>query len=208
MRNSKIVIKRIRNIVILGMMLMIVIGTYINIRNSRAEDVTEEVLLKLTDIEGRIKEQEVNINATENEDGTYSVELTNVVNSYVINNFYTEDEEKILYDGEEEIETETEEETLYQEEQEITEEENIENTYKEFKLTLTLTEEEIENKEINLKAKYDTKTTISKELTNETEDQDSNDSEETENENENETIVVLYNKRFIYNDEIAVTGYM
>ena len=89
-------IKKIKNILFLIMTVIIILGIYINIRNSKAEE-TNSVLLKIEDIEGKISEQRISLIATENEDGTYNVKIPERTDINKITNFYTEKGEQLKF---------------------------------------------------------------------------------------------------------------
>ena len=90
MRNRRMKIKRIRNITLLTMIILVITGIYINIRKSRAEEANG-ILVKITDIEGKISEQRISLIATENEDRTYNVKIPNVINTDKIVSIYDQE---------------------------------------------------------------------------------------------------------------------
>ena len=247
MEKSNGVKNRFRLFAIIVLVLAIVAGTFVAVYNYK----NKKILAKIIDVDGKLIEQSVLLNAKRNEDGTYSLELPNVVNSFVVDSFYTESDERILFDGEEpEVnlaentegeETQDSEKTNDNETTSQTETvENIENNaeYKEEyvnkTITLTLTEEQLEDEEISLKAQYDKKiveysrktnsnnsntTTISEEekerlknlaIQKIEEAKKSNQNVVTnygEEKSQNTTQYTLYNKRYVYDDKIVVTGY-
>ena len=62
MLKNKIIVRKIRNIVILLMVLLITIGAYKNIDNSRAEDVIELTTIAI-DNYGYLENEEFNLEA-------------------------------------------------------------------------------------------------------------------------------------------------
>ena len=231
MEKGNAVKNKFKFIAILVLVLAIIAGTIIAVYNIKFKKV--QILAKVTDVDGKLTQQDVIINANKNDDGTYNIELPNVVNSFIVEDFYTEDDEEILFNEENSaniLKEDTEEQTTENSE-EITSQ-TVENTdnntedkggYTNKKITITLTEEELENREINLKAKYDKKVINYDDLYNNFNTGETNiNLEDLLNNNENlkeiseedvkelqeYTTVTLYNKRFIYDDKIAVTAYI
>ena len=88
MQKSKNLIKKFRNLIIFLMVIMVIIGIYFNIRNSRAEQ-ENEITLIVTDIETDGDEKEIKVIATENNDGTFSIELPRAVDTKIVNKYIT-----------------------------------------------------------------------------------------------------------------------
>ena len=64
MLKNKIIVKKIRNILILFMSILIMIGAYHNVRRSRAENVIE-ISMEVADKNNSLEKQTVTIDATE-----------------------------------------------------------------------------------------------------------------------------------------------
>ena len=79
MLKNKIIIKKIRNIFILLMAIIIMVGVYTNIRNSRAENVIQ-IEVEISDKSNKIDTQKITIDATETKDGNYLIKLPTSVN--------------------------------------------------------------------------------------------------------------------------------
>ncbi len=179
MLKNKIIVKKIRNIFILLMAIIIMIGAYHNIRNSKAENVIQ-IELEVSDKSDILAAQTLTVDATETSDGNYLLNLPMSVNKNMVTKYYTSSGEEILVDAENNI------------------------------ATLQLTEEEIQNKKVQIQTDYDTKeVTVNdktellykKELTNEPviENEDGTILQaETTEQNESET----------ENQDVIVTGYM
>lgn len=84
MLKNKIIVKRIRNIIILLMAIIIMVGAYKNIDRSRAEEVIE-IGVKALDNYAYLDDEEFILEARKMEDGTYEIELPESVNSKKIN---------------------------------------------------------------------------------------------------------------------------
>ena len=87
MRRSNIFAKKIKNIFLLGMILIIIIGIYINIRNSRADDLIK-FTAHIIDIEDELEPCEVELSAKLNKDGSYNIEFPETVNSNNVKIYY------------------------------------------------------------------------------------------------------------------------
>ena len=129
MLKNKIIIKKIRNIFILLMAILIMVGIYHNIRNSKAENVIE-IELEIADKSETLSVQTVKVDATETSDGNYLIKLPISVNENIVTKYYTSNGEEILIDSV-----------------------NIENNV----ATIQLTEDEVANKKVQVKTDYDTK---------------------------------------------------
>ena len=70
MLKNKIIVKKIRNILILFMSILIMIGAYHNVRRSRAENVIE-ISMEVADKNNSLEKQTVTIDATETKNGVY-----------------------------------------------------------------------------------------------------------------------------------------
>ena len=84
MLKNKIIVRKIRNILILLMAIIIMIGAYKNIGDSRAEDVIEIYAIAM-DNYGYLSNEPFKIEATQIEDEKYEVELPENVNGKQIN---------------------------------------------------------------------------------------------------------------------------
>ena len=99
MLKNKIAFKRIRNIIILGLVIIIMLGIYNNsVRNSRAENV-QAIDVVFVDNESDTTQQLANatvrVEAIVNEDGTYTIPLNNLVNGKAVTKYYGVDEDGI-----------------------------------------------------------------------------------------------------------------
>lgn len=94
MLKNKIIVKRIRNIFILLMAIIILIGIYTNIRRSLAEDVIE-ISMSVTDKTGVLSEHTVMLDATRTSSGKYQIELPTSVSGNIITKYYTAEGEGI-----------------------------------------------------------------------------------------------------------------
>ena len=84
MLKNKMIGKKIRNIIILIMAIIIMIGAYKYIENSRAENIIEIKGLAL-DSYGYLVNEEVTLKAKQIEDNLYEIELPESINGKVIN---------------------------------------------------------------------------------------------------------------------------
>lgn len=188
MLKNKIIIKKIRNIFILLMAIIIMVGVYTNIRNSRAENVIQ-IEVEISDKSNKIDTQKITIDATETKDGNYLIKLPTSVNEFVVSKYYTTDGAEVNMI-------------------------NVDNSATDnTDCTLRLTETEIANKKLQLQTDYDTKefttddqqtvTLYNKELKNsgisdEAENDNSKTSKTSENVQEQEE----------NQDNVIVKGYM
>lgn len=99
MLKNKIIGKKIRNILILLMGIIIMLGAYHNIRNSRAENVIQ-IEMEVSDKSNILSAQTITVDATETSDGNYLLDLPISVNEYIVTKYYTSDGEEILVDAE------------------------------------------------------------------------------------------------------------
>ena len=182
MLKNKIIVKKIRNIFILLMAILIMLGAYHNIRNSKAENVIQ-IELEVADKSSILSTQVVNVDATETSDGNYLLNLPISINKNVVTKYYTSSGEEILVDAENDI------------------------------ATIQLTNEEIQNKKVQVQTDYDTKeVTVNdktellykKELTNEPVIENE-DGTILQQEQDNTT---EQNKSEEENQDVIVTGYM
>ena len=90
MLKNKIIAKKIRNIFMLLMAIIIMVGVYTNIRNSRAENVLQ-IDIEVADKSNLLKPQTIKIDATETKEGNYLVELPVVLNKNIVTKYYTND---------------------------------------------------------------------------------------------------------------------
>ena len=68
MLKNKIIVKKIRNIFILLMAIIIMLGAYQNIRNSKAENVIQ-IEMEVSDKNNILSAQTITVDATETRDG-------------------------------------------------------------------------------------------------------------------------------------------
>ena len=94
MLRNKMIIKKIRNIFILLMAIIIMLGVYANIRNSRAENVIQ-VEMEVADKNNALEVQTIEVEATETKDGNYLLELPTSVNEYIVSKYYTTDDAEV-----------------------------------------------------------------------------------------------------------------
>ena len=94
MLRNKLIAKKIRNIFILIMTIAIMLGAYNNVRRSRAEKVIE-ISLEIADKSNQLEKETVIVEATETSDGIYLLELPEIVNTKIINKYYTSASEEI-----------------------------------------------------------------------------------------------------------------
>ena len=90
MLKNKIIVKKIRNIFILLMAIIIMFGVYTNIRNSRAENVIQ-IEMEIADKSNVLENQTVTVDATETKDGNYLLDLPTSVNGNIVTKYYTTD---------------------------------------------------------------------------------------------------------------------
>jgi len=130
MLKNKIIVRKIRNIVILFMAIIIMFGAYRNIRESKAENVIE-ISMEVTDKDNALGVQTITAEATEMRDGTYLLDLPESVNGNLITKYYTSDGTEVLFD------LENPEPTLVLTEDEVTNQKvQIETTYDKKEVTL------------------------------------------------------------------------
>lgn len=75
MLKNKIVAKKIRNIIVLLMCVIIALGAYSNIRKSKAEKVVP-ILVEVADKDGVLSMQTLEVEAKETINDLYSLELS------------------------------------------------------------------------------------------------------------------------------------
>lgn len=195
MLKNKIVVRKIRNIVILLMAIIIMFGAYKNIDKSKAEEVIEISAIAI-DNYGCLENEEFILEAKEISDGLYEIEIPENINSKMVNNVVNVK----LLSGELELKDEN-----TTDESEIIE--IIDNKIK-------LTKEQIDNKQINFETVYDMailsideQGLVTKEILNEkSEEEIKNNIEELGEE-------LLYNKILRYEDKetgglVEVKGYV
>ena len=136
MLKNKIIVKKIRNIFILLMAIIIMLGVYHNIRNSRAENVIQ-IEVEVSDKDNILSAQTVIVDATETTDGKYLLDLPTSVNGNIVTKYYTSDGEEILMKSESNA--------------------GENNTTESNVATIQLTEAEVANKKIQVQTDYDKK---------------------------------------------------
>ena len=94
MLKNKIIVKRIRNIFILLMAMIIMLGAYRNIRRSLADDVID-VTMEVTDKTGELVMQSVMLDATKTATGKYEIELPPAISGNIVTKYYTPEGEEI-----------------------------------------------------------------------------------------------------------------
>ena len=104
MLKNKIIVKKIRNIFILLMAIIIMLGAYHNIRNSKAENVIQ-IELEIADKSNILSAQTITVDATETSDGNYLINLPISVNKNIVSKYYTSSGEEIEVDVENNIAT-------------------------------------------------------------------------------------------------------
>ena len=97
MLKNKIILKKIRNIFILLMAIIIMMGAYYNIRKSRAENVIE-IEMQVADKSGTLENQTIKVEATETQDGIYLMNLPSAVNGNIVTKYYIDEETEIEID--------------------------------------------------------------------------------------------------------------
>ena len=99
MLRNRLIIKKIRNICILLMAIIIMIGVYTNIRRSRAENVIP-IALEVSDKSETLEMQTIMVDATETQDGNYLLDLPTSVNGNIVTKYYTSDGTEVLMNDE------------------------------------------------------------------------------------------------------------
>ena len=97
MLKNKIVAKKIRNIVILFMTIIIMLGAYSNIRRSKAENVIP-ISMEVADKTGALSVQTLDVEAKESTDGIYILDLPTSVKGNFVTKYYTVEGEEIPID--------------------------------------------------------------------------------------------------------------
>ena len=120
MRKSNIIIKKVRNLMILSMTLIVIISVYFNISNSRAKETTE-IVANITDEAGEIETKKITLIATGNKNENYEISLPEIISNVYVSSYKTLNGNKRANDK------------------------------------VVLSQDEVENKEINLEIKYDKK---------------------------------------------------
>ena len=151
MRKSNIIIKKVRNLMILSMAVIVIISVYFNILNSRAKETTD-IVANVTDETGEVDSQKVTLVATGNKNGNYEISLPETISNVHVSNYKTLNGDKSANDK------------------------------------IVLSQDEVENKEINLEVNYDKKNVTSTKTNEE---------------------MTLYKQNLEYDDKgIYVEGYM
>ena len=96
MLKNKIIVKKIRNIFILLMAIIIMLGAYQNIRNSKAENVIQ-IEMEVSDKSNILSAQTITVDATETSDGNYLLTLPTSVNKNIVTKYYTSSGEEIWW---------------------------------------------------------------------------------------------------------------
>ena len=99
MLRNRLIIKKIRNICILLMAIIIMIGVYTNIRRSRAENVIP-IALEVSDKSETLEMQTIMVDATETQDGNYLLDLPTSVNGNIVTKYYKSDGTEVLMNDE------------------------------------------------------------------------------------------------------------
>ena len=212
MLKNKIIVKKIRNIFILLMAIIIMLGAYHNIRNSKAENVIQ-IELEIADKSNILSAQTITVDATETSEGNHLINLPISVNKNIVSKYYTSSGEEIEVDVENNIATMqlTEEEVANKKAQlqtdydtkEVTDAKSGEKKilYKKLLTNEPVTEEQDENSKNNETTQTNSTTKNETSAQKETEKQSeiknaTQDSQNTDNK-ENEE-----------NQDVIVTGYM
>lgn len=196
MLKNKIIVKKIRNIVILLMAIIIMIGAYKNIDKSRAEDVIEIGAIAL-DNYGYLEQEGFMLEAIQIQEGIYEIELPESVNSKKVNSVMNV---VLMPKNTEQSNTETESEN-------VTEETTTETQVVEVvENRIQLTQEQVDNNEIKLEVVYDVA------ILEQNQDGTYTKNVLTEKAEITEETQTLYNKIFTYEDEengklVEVRGY-
>lgn len=88
MRKSNIIIKKVRNLMILSMAVIVIISVYFNISNSRAKETTD-IVVNVTDEAGEVDSQKVTLVATGNKNGNYEISLPETISNVYVSNYKT-----------------------------------------------------------------------------------------------------------------------
>ena len=99
MLKNKLIVKKIRNIIIFIMAIVILIGTYTYVRRSRAENVIQ-VELEISDKSETLEPQKITVDATETQDGNYLLDLPTAVNGNIVTKYYTTDGAEVVMNDE------------------------------------------------------------------------------------------------------------
>ena len=228
MLRNRIFIKRIRNICILVMAIIIAIGIYTNVRRSRAENVIQ-VALQVSDKSETLAMQEVMANATETEDGNFVLNLPTAVNGNIVTKYYLADGTEIVMNDENADKTLTLTEadvtnqpiqfqTDYDKKEVTTEDGQVITLYNKELMDEKKTEEPTNNEssEENLDNETANQTEnqmedqTANQIENQMEDQTANQPEnQTENQTASETVdEENTDKEPEFDDTVIVTGYM
>ena len=97
MLKNKFIMKKIRNILILFMAVIITIGTYKNIRDSKAENIIE-LFAEIQDVNAKIEPKKIKIKAVQNKDETFNIELPKYVENNFVNTYQNNKGETIVVD--------------------------------------------------------------------------------------------------------------
>ena len=204
MLKNKLIIKKIRNICILLMAIIIMIGVYTNVRRSRAENVIQ-IELEVSDRSEALESQKITVDATETQDGNYLLDLPTSVNGNMVTKYYLSDGSEVdMYD-------ENADKTLTLTEVEVTDQKmQLQTDYDKKEIT---TEDgqviTLYNKELLAEKKTEENAEGTEGTINKTPEDEatSNTSEETTNETTNETTDETTETPEL-DDSVIVTGYM
>ena len=198
MRRNKINVKMIKNLIILIMAIILIIGIYYNIKKSKAEEIVT-ITAKIVDEDEKVKNQEIQLTVNKNQEQIYTTELPEFVNENKIEKYTTFEGKEIIIKKEE---NNTEEQTDNESKTNIDVEksENLEDTYNR---KIEIAKEDIIDNQILLRVKYD-----KKEIEVDENENIIQESEKVEGKESNKTIT-LYNKKIKNDDEkIEAEGYM
>ena len=198
MRRNKINVKMIKNLIILIMAIILIIGIYYNIKKSKAEEIVT-ITAKIVDEDEKVKKQEIQLTVNKNQEQIYTTELPEFVNENKIEKYTTFEGKEIIIKKEE---NNTEEQTDNESKTNIDVEksENLEDTYNR---KIEIAKEDIIDNQILLRVKYD-----KKEIEVDENENIIQESEKVEGKESNKTIT-LYNKKIKNDDEkIEAEGYM
>ena len=212
MLKNKIIVKKIRNIFILLMAIIIMLGAYHNIRNSKAENVIQ-IELEIADKSNILSAQTITVDATETSEGNYLINLPISVNKNIVSKYYTSSGEEIEVDVENNIATMqlTEEEVANKKAQlqtdydtkEVTDAKSGEKKllYKKLLTNEPVTEEQDENSKNNETTQTNSTTKNETSAQKETEKQ-------SESKNATQDSQNTDNKENTENQDVIATGYM
>ena len=91
MLKNKLIIKKIRNICIFLMAIIIMIGIYTNVRRSKSRKNVIQIELEISDKSETLETQKIIAEATQAMDGNFLLDLPTSVNGNIVTKYYTTD---------------------------------------------------------------------------------------------------------------------